>query len=115
MREYYVYMLRCYDGSYYVGVTNNIELRLGQHQEGRDPKCYTFRRRPVELVYNAQFQDVRDAIAWEKHIKRWSRKKKEALIRGEYEKLPVLAKKAFRKLLVLPVQADPSIQRAVSH
>ncbi len=91
MGDYCVYILECSDRSYYIGITNNVELRIGQHKEGINPKCYTFRRRPVECVYVARFQDVLDAINWEKKIKRWSRRKKEALIQKEYEKLPALA------------------------
>ena len=97
MRSYYVYILRCLDGSYYVGITNDVERRLAQHQSGWDPKAYTHDRRPVELVYRAEFSEVADAIAFEKRVKRWSRKKKEALIAGEFEKLPGLAKKKFKK------------------
>lgn len=93
IREYYVYILHCRDGSYYTGVTNNYELRFSQHQEGLDPSCYTCSRRPVKLVYVAAFGDVNEAIAWEKKVKRWSRKKKEALIQREYERLPFLSKR----------------------
>ena len=95
--NYHVYMLRCCDDSYYVGVTGDIECRLQQHRNGTFPTCYTFRRRPVELVYSSWFTDVWQTIAWEKRVKGWSRKKKEALIRGEYEKLPTLSKKDFSK------------------
>ena len=94
MREYFVYMLRCSDGSYYIGVTSNLDERFAQHQDGWDPKAYTHDRRPVTLVYSADFDDVYDAIAWEKRIKGWSRKKKEVLIAREYEKLPKLARTA---------------------
>lgn len=92
MREYFVYILRCSDGSYYTGVTNNVELRFAQHADGEDPSSYTFRRRPLKLVYSSEFNDVTEAIAWEKTVKRWTRAKKEALIKGEWEKLPELAK-----------------------
>ena len=95
MTEYFVYMLRCNDGSYYTGVTNDWELRLQQHQAGEDSMCYTFKRRPAKLVHLATFSEITDAIAREKQVKRWSRQKKEALIREEYEKLPDLAKKNF--------------------
>ncbi|MBM3228017.1 GIY-YIG nuclease family protein [Candidatus Peribacteria bacterium] len=91
MRTYDVYIVRCSDGSYYTGITNDVERRIGEHNAGVDPKSYTFRRRPVRLVYVADFWDVNQAIAWEKIVKRWSRTKKEALIRGEYERLPELA------------------------
>lgn len=85
MRDYqfHVYILRCCDGSYYIGVTNDIDRRFAEHRNGIDPTCYTFGRRLVTLVYTAWFTDIWKAIAWEKHIKRWSRKKKGALIRGE--------------------------------
>lgn len=91
MREYYVYILRCRDGSYYTGVTNDYVLRFSQHQEGLDPSCYTFARRPLQLVYVAAFGDVNEAIAWEKQVKRWSRRKKEALIGRQWSVLPKLA------------------------
>ena len=87
MRKYYVYMLQCSDGSYYTGVTNDCQRRLAEHSEGLSDTSYTFSRLPVELVYVAEFQYVLDAIAWEKRIKRWGRKKKEALIAGATEKL----------------------------
>lgn len=86
-----MYLLRCSDDSYYVGVTSELEERLEQHATGWDPKAYTHERRPVTLVYRAAFSEIGDAIAFEKRIKRWSRKKKEALIAGEYEKLPGLS------------------------
>lgn len=78
-------MLRCADGSYYIGITNNVEQRVDQHNAGVDPSSFTFSRRPVEVVYRVEFSDVHEAISWEKHIKRWSRKKKEALMRGDEE------------------------------
>ena len=91
MRSYYVYMVECADGSYYIGVTNDYEKRIAEHNDGMDEKSYTFKRRPVRLVYLADFSEVSQAIFWEKQIKRWSREKKEALIRGEFEGLPELA------------------------
>jgi putative endonuclease len=84
MKEYWVYILRCADGKYYTGVTNYIEERVRQHQEGIDPYCFTYKRRPTELVYQCVFREVMDAIRAEKQIKGWSRKKKEALIRGDF-------------------------------
>ena len=79
---YYIYIVKCSDGSYYTGVTNNVQRRIGEHEAGIDSKCYTYKRRPIELVYTEYFFDVRYAIDREKQIKRWSRKKKEALIAG---------------------------------
>ncbi len=92
MKSYYVYILQCSDGSYYTGVTNNVERRLYEHQEGLIDGCYTHNKRPVKLVYMEEFSDVLDAISREKQIKGWSRKKKEALIAGDFEKLVELAK-----------------------
>jgi putative endonuclease len=84
-------MLRCSDRSYYTGMTGNIEQRLEQHRIGYFQRCYTYDRRPVECVYTAEFGEVLDAIAWEKQIKRWSRKKKEALIKDDEQTLRLLA------------------------
>ena len=69
MKTYYVYILRCRDGSYYTGITNDYESRLNDHQTGYDPKSYTHTRRPVQLVYLSEFSDVYEAIDWEKRIK----------------------------------------------
>jgi putative endonuclease len=91
MKSYWVYILRCRDGSYYTGITNNIERRLEEHSLGIDGRCYTVKRRPVKLMYKAEFRDVGEAIAYEKQIKRWSRAKKEAMIHGYEEQLHMLA------------------------
>jgi len=95
MRDYWVYMLRCSDGSYYVGVTNDVHRRFEEHVAGMNPGCYTFERRPLELVYAESFRDIMNAISYEKIVKAWSRKKKEALIRGDYEALRLHSKKKF--------------------
>jgi len=99
MKSYFVYIVHCSDGSYYTGITNDCVRRVYEHNNSEDKKSYTFRRRPVELVYSSEFEDVYDAISWEKIVKRWSRNKKEAMIRGEWKKLPELAKRrtAFKK------------------
>ncbi|MFK8285211.1 GIY-YIG nuclease family protein [Capnocytophaga canis] len=91
MKLYFVYILRCADNSYYTGVTNNLEERFRQHQEGYDTSAYTFSRRPVELVYYAGFNDINQAIAFEKQVKGWSRKKKEALINEDWGKIKELS------------------------
>lgn len=87
MPTYWVYMLRCCDDSFYIGVTNNLEMRLEEHYTGFHEGSYTQKRLPVELVYNVFFTDVLDAIAFEKRIKRWTRAKKEALIAGNKDLL----------------------------
>nr|WP_295932088.1 GIY-YIG nuclease family protein [uncultured Dyadobacter sp.] len=91
MKSYYVYILECADGSYYTGVTNNFERRLAEHNGGIDPGCYTFTRRPVEMVFCYEFKNVNQAIAFEKQVKGWSRKKKEAIIAGQWDDLKILA------------------------
>ena len=91
MKEYYVYILRCADSSYYVGVTNDLQRRLIEHQSDRNPKHYTFSRRPVELLYYELYTYINDAIQREKQLQGWSRAKKEALITGDKQLLKRLA------------------------
>jgi len=79
IHNYFVYVLECSDGSYYVGVTNDLEVRLEQHNSGYEPKAYTFTRRPLTLKFYQRFTLIEDAIAFEKQLKGWSREKKEAL------------------------------------
>ena len=94
MKQYFVYILLCADGSYYTGVTNNIDRRFYEHQSGEDHKAYTFKRRPVKLVFCENFVDINQAIAFEKQVKGWRREKKEAIINDRWDMLPVLAKTA---------------------
>ncbi len=91
----FVYILKCADETFYTGVTNNLEKRLGDHQSGKNTDSYTFSRRPVVLMYFTGFQDPESAIRFEKRIKRWSRSKKIALINGDFNLLPNLSKKKF--------------------
>ena len=91
MRTYYVYMLRCFDGSFYVGVTNDIVRRFGQHCSGWDPKCYTHMRRPLRLIYADEFSQIQDAIAFEKRLKGWTHKKKRAFADRDWPLLKSLA------------------------
>ncbi|WPR71634.1 GIY-YIG nuclease family protein [Flavobacterium sp. NG2] len=95
MKQSYVYILKCSDDSYYTGVTSNLTDRLFKHNSGFYPTCYTFNKRPLELVFYAEFTDITLAIEKEKQIKKWSRAKKEALINGDYDSLVNLAKKKF--------------------
>ena len=92
----WMYILECADGSYYVGSTKNLEYRLWEHNEGTGSK-YTARRRPVKVVYSAEFRNVAEAFACEKQVQKWGRAKREALIRGDYNALPALARKNFEK------------------
>lgn len=89
----YVYMLRCADGSYYVGSTRKtLDARLGEHNSGVYTG-YTFTRRPVGLVCSQDFPNAVDAVACERQLKGWSRAKKEALIRGEWLSVSALARR----------------------
>ncbi|MFK7920334.1 MAG: GIY-YIG nuclease family protein [Bacteroidia bacterium] len=90
MKEGWMYILVCADGSYYTGSTNNLELRISQHQQGLGAN-HTKKRLPVELVYTEEYARVSDAFYREKQVQGWSRKKKEALINGEHQMLPKLA------------------------
>ena len=76
-QSYYLYILRCSDGSYYVGTTNDLEQRLLAHTEGR-AATYTAGRRPVLLVYSENHESVEAARARERQIKGWTRSKKDA-------------------------------------
>jgi putative endonuclease len=87
----YMYILKCSDGSYYVGSTNNLEFRLAQHEAGEGSN-YTKKRLPVELVYYEEYQRMDSAFYREKQVQGWRRQKREALINGEFDKLPELAK-----------------------
>ena len=91
----YVYILECSDGTYYVGVTNNADKRLTQHNLGLNKECYTYSRRPCKMVFAELFTNYELAIDWETRIKKWSRAKKQALIKGEFHLLPELSKKKF--------------------
>ena len=89
----WLYILRCSDGSYYVGTTRgSLESRVAQHNAGTF-QGYTASRRPVELIFSQWLDQITDAIENERKLKKWSRAKKEAFIRGEFESLQQLAKR----------------------
>jgi putative endonuclease len=96
MQLSYVYILKCSDGTYYTGVTSNLTKRLEEHESGKHKDSYPCKRRPVELVFYAEFTDINLAIVKEKQIKKWSKAKKEALIEDRFDDLPNLAKKKFK-------------------
>jgi putative endonuclease len=86
----YCYILECADGSYYTGSTKYLEKRLQQHQN-REGANHTKKRLPVKLVYVELFDRIDEAFYREKQIQGWSRAKKEALINGEFNRLPELS------------------------
>lgn len=104
----WVYILRCADGSFYTGSHRGPDLgvRMAQHEAG-DGGDYTRRRLPVELVWSEWFGRIADAVAAERRIKGWSRAKKQALIRGDYAAINVLAKRRGGR-----PSSDPSRLRA---
>lgn len=93
----YLYILKCHDGTFYTGVTNNLEKRILEHNTGTNPEAYTFSRRPVTLLWNEVFTNYNLAFEWETRIKKWSAKKKEALIAGAFNLLKQLSKKNFNR------------------
>ena len=98
MQDFYIYILLCSDGSFYTGHTDNMEVRFSAHEQQRFPWCYTAKRLPVKLVFVQATSSRAEALEAERQIKRWTRKKKEALIDGDFELLKELAKKTnFRK------------------
>jgi putative endonuclease len=90
----WVYILKCSDGSYYVGSTTHVQARLAQHSSGLGAR-YTAQRLPVELVFAHETMRIEEAFALEKQIQGWSRAKREALIDGRFELLKGLSRKDF--------------------
>lgn len=87
----YLYILECANGAYYTGSTNHLERRIYQHQQGEGSN-FTKKHRPVKLVYFEEYERIDEAFHREKQVQGWNRKKKKALINGEFHKLPELAK-----------------------
>jgi predicted GIY-YIG superfamily endonuclease len=89
---FWVYILQCADGSYYTGHTDNLEKRVYEHSEGIISSCYTYKRRPIKLVFSQEVVSRDDALQFEQQIKGWSRKKKEALMLGDWAEISRLAR-----------------------
>ena len=88
-----MYILRCADRSYYTGHTDNLEERIAKHQMG-EIEGYTSTRRPVKLLFSEEFSTRAEALAVERQIKGWTRRKKEALIRGDWSEVSRLAQRS---------------------
>ena len=91
MKFYYVYILLCADGLTYTGITDDVDRRIAEHQSGLNKTAFTYRRRPVKLIFQQEFNDVLQAIYFEKKIKKWSAQKKMALANGNLDLLQILA------------------------
>jgi predicted GIY-YIG superfamily endonuclease len=89
---YAVYILKCSDGTYYTGLTKDLDGRVHEHQLGAYPESYTFGRRPVKLVWSEVTESYPEAFQWEHQIKGWSRAKKEALIHGDIDGIHEIVK-----------------------
>jgi putative endonuclease len=87
MKYFYIYILECSDNTFYTGITNNVDRRFNEHQSGINDECYTFKRRPLKLVFSQIYYSFEEAERWEKKIKKWSQKKKRALINGNFDVL----------------------------
>jgi putative endonuclease len=92
----YMYILECSDGSYYTGSTWHLKQRIAEHSSGMGAN-YTKKHLPVKLVYAEEYNRIDEAFYREKQIQGWSKRKKQALIDGEYEILPKLAKKIWKQ------------------
>ena len=90
----WTYIVRCSGDSYYVGSTTDLERRIWQHNFSPEGAAYTRHRRPVTLVLAAEFDRIDEAFAFEKRVQGWSRAKREALIRGDFDALPGLSRRA---------------------
>ena len=92
---FWVFILHCADNSYYTGHTDNLEQRIAKHQAG-EIDGYTSIRLPVRLLFSEEFRTREEALACERQIKGWSRRKKEALMRGDWTEVSRLARSALR-------------------
>jgi putative endonuclease len=91
VKYYHLYILECADGKLYTGMTNNLKRRLQEHDSGYNPRSFTFKRRPLKLIYSERFEDVRQCIYFEKKIKKWSAAKKKSLANNDFDMLQILS------------------------
>jgi len=110
VKPFYVYLLRCSDGSYYAGHTDDIDARMQQHGDGQIG--YTATRKPVELLWQGEFEAREGALAFEQQIKGWSRAKKEALIRGDWDGIKQLARSRSAPVRPEPVEGPEQLRQA---
>lgn len=91
MKLYYVYILLCSDGLTYTGITNNLTRRIEEHEMGLNKTSFTYKRRPLKLIFHQEFNNVEQAIYFEKKIKKWSGKKEACIGNGKFDLLQILA------------------------
>lgn len=118
LKYLYVYILKCSDNTYYTGITNNPEKRIAEHNVGINKTSYTYTRRPVEMVYCERFTDYNLAIKWEKRIKDWNRKKKDALINENWSQLKIEAEcknETSHKIKAAHVLDSARTDNAINH
>jgi putative endonuclease len=95
-----IYILRCADGTYYTGITRrSVDERVSEHAQGL-VDSYTARRLPVELIFGEYYERIEEAVMAERRIKGWSRAKKEAYMRGEFERLSALVRRKKKALIL---------------
>ncbi|QIG81619.1 GIY-YIG nuclease family protein [Stakelama tenebrarum] len=92
---FWAYMLHCRTGRFYVGHTDDLDRRIAEHESGLIPG-FTAEHLPVKLVWSESFQTRIEALEIERRLKGWSRAKKMALIRGDWDRVSALAKKKDR-------------------
>ena len=109
---FWVYILRCADNSYYTGHTDDLEKRIGEHEIGAIPSCYTFKRRPLKHVFSQACATREEALSAEQQIKGWSRKKKEAMMRGDWAEVSRLAKSQTPVRPSDPVRPESVVRQA---
>jgi len=95
--RFFVYILECSDETYYTGNTSNLILRLSQHHVGYNTTSYTYRRRPVKLVWAQEFPSRYGALRCERQIKGWSHIKKQALIKDDIYKIHQIVKQERKR------------------
>ncbi|MEA3264565.1 MAG: GIY-YIG nuclease family protein [Pseudomonadota bacterium] len=88
---FWCYILRCADGKYYTGHTDDLDRRIAEHQQG-GYCAFTTKRRPIELVWCADFPTRIEAIEAEVQVGKWSRAKKEAMIARDWERVAYFAR-----------------------
>jgi len=95
--HFFVYILDCSDGTFYTGNTSNLILRISQHHVGNNPTSYTYHRRPVKLIWAQEFPSRYEALRFERQIKGWSHKKKQALIEDDIMKIHQIVKQERKR------------------